>query len=152
MKILLSLYIYLYSLNCHGQAGQMIILTHIGESDKPIPTIVAYTKNGLSAKLKDSIFNIANRGFMEKIVIDSNDFKSMFNKTKHLNSTKPDKVLYELGAFQINFYDDNCSTHQFFIYQKEESISFFLKVIETIKEESGTLTIALQRLRKRLDF
>jgi len=105
-----------------------IKIAHIGESDKPIKTLIITALKGLEIKHDEleTLILVDNKTFRTviPIILQSN------TNAKHLK-----KQFYEFGCFNVSLYGKQSLIKSYDIKSREESRQYFNKLINVLTEK-----------------
>ncbi|HEX2607524.1 MAG TPA: hypothetical protein VHK91_09105 [Flavisolibacter sp.] len=139
--------------------GSNIIIEHVGESDKSLPTIIIRYKvaeqggcyNYVKASMKSNIIQ-------DEIITDINYVEVFFHSLKpfikEIDTTKRGD---EFGSFKIKIYQyEDCNNKCEVLLDRNTSIKFFYILIKNIKEKNQgndqELLKALENLIRRINY
>ena len=141
-----------------GQTYNIVLIKHIGESDKPLPTLIIYFKDICNSKCVQSILSLNKADFFLKRVITDVDLTDIFSDVLEDSVLIESKEkLYPFGSYKITFYQSkDCNNQSVFIRGRKKSIDFFNSVIEKVEErkseKNNELIISLENIIKRINY
>lgn len=160
MKYIISFFLFFQSMNSFGQHNSIIVIKHIGISDKPIPTIVVCTKDVCNTPCIYSIVDTNKVGtLLNKIVASPNLINVLFQSLQQDDNvpSNPNQKTYMFGSFEIDYLNNKCQKEAMsFLCDRKKNVDLFKLSIKKIsaleKEENTELIQALTNLVKRIEY
>lgn len=158
MKYIISFFLFFHSMSSIGQVDDIVLIKHIGESDKPIPTIIIYSKGMCSNPCVQSILALNKADiFLKKVIADTNWANVFVHALQDNITTKPNQKTYMFGSFEITCYQSqDCKKRKVIIDERKKSVAFFdailKKISERNNEKNNELIESLENLNKRIRF
>lgn len=158
MKYIISFFLFFQSMNSFGQVDDILLIKHIGESDKPLPTLIVYSKGMCDNACVQSIL-ASNKAdvFLKKIITDTNCSDIFVHALQDNITTAPNQKTYMFGSFEITYYQSqDCKKQSAIITDRKKSVAFFDAIIKKISErkdeKNNELIESLENLIKRISF
>lgn len=158
MKYIISFFLFLKSMSSIGQTYDIVLIKHIGESDKPLPTLIIYSKGMCDNACVQSILALNKSDAFLKRVITGTNFTNIFRDAlEDTASIEPKEKAYIFGSFKITFYQGiDCKKQSAFILDREKGIAFFNTVAKKIRnrksEKDNELIAPLENIIKRINY
>jgi hypothetical protein len=143
-------------MNCIAQVDDIVLIKHIGASDKPIPTIIIYPKNvDDSVCLKSVLTASDSDAYNKKILTDANWASVFVDALKEVNMQKVGKDAVMLDLFEITCYQSKNCKKKSVILDRRESLNFFESIIKVIRKaennKNTNLFESLEYLIRRIN-
>ena len=128
--------------NCLSQCDDVIRFEHIGESDKPIPTIVLCVSTNEVA---------IDSAYTKYFHIDEKLYSTVANYVT-ANDTLKGNESKEFGSFKVSVIASDTISLQYNIGIRKNSVDFFEKLLKVLAKAKGTdaITAELETLLRRI--
>lgn len=158
MKYLILFILFFTVIPCLGQTYDVVFVKHIGETDKPIPSLIVFNENKYNKKFIKSLIKSIDGESLKIIATDSNFIDILFNKRKELIQLENQNKMYPFGSFRFTFYSSmEGKSITYGILGDENSRYFFNSVLELMmkeksKKKNNELISELINIVKRISY
>lgn len=157
MKYFIFIFLFFHGMSSIGQVTDIVIIRHIGESDKPIPSIIIYTKGVCNNPCPQLVLALYKTdSFLKVISTDTNLINVFCHDSQDIKPTLKQEI-YMFGSLEITCYQSrDCRKKVLIINDRKMSLIFIDTIIKKITKENNLknneLIAVLENLKKRIAF